>query len=73
VVRLPASVTGAPLRLSFQRRTLRPAVLSSVGPDVLLEMTRADAPVLVRSADDGTFTTVAMPTHPSTGHDRVAS
>ena len=29
---------------------------------MLLEMTRPDAPVVVRSADDGIFTTLAMPT-----------
>jgi DNA polymerase III subunit beta len=65
-VRLPAVVRGRRLDISFRRETLHPAVGDSIGPDVLLEMTRPDAPAVVRSADDGTFTTLAMPTPPHT-------
>ncbi|MGY1858467.1 hypothetical protein [Modestobacter sp. SYSU DS0290] len=53
---------GAAMSVAFQRSTLVPAVRASVGPDVVLELTRPDAPAVVRSADDGTFTTLAMPT-----------
>ncbi len=65
-VPVPAVVRGRPLAISFRRDTLRPAIHDSIGPDVLLEMARPDAPVIVRSADDSTFTTLAMPTLPPT-------
>lgn len=67
-VRAPAVVRGHPLDISFRRDTLLPAVADSIGPDVLLEMTRPDAPAILRSADDGTFITLAMPT---LTHDRT--
>lgn len=65
-VRMAAVVRGRRLDISFQRDTLRPAVHDSIGPDVLLEMTQPDRPVVVQSADDSTFTTLAMPTLPPT-------
>jgi len=58
---LPAVCTGPPLVIAFEVRTLLPAVDSAVGPDVLLEVSGPDAPVLVRSADQGSFTTLVMP------------
>ncbi|WP_299951785.1 MerR family transcriptional regulator [uncultured Modestobacter sp.] len=67
-----ASVQGTPVSMAFQRSTLWPAVRASVGPDVLLELTGPEAPAVVRSADDGTFTTLAMPVrHPA--RDRRAA
>ena len=59
---VPAVVTGRPLSIAFQRSVLRPAVLAGVGPDVLLELTDPHAPAVLRSADDGTVTVLAMPT-----------
>jgi DNA polymerase III subunit beta len=35
---------------------------ASVGPDALLEIVAQTRPVVVRSADQGTFTTLVMPT-----------
>ncbi|MFW5418177.1 MerR family transcriptional regulator [Nocardiopsis sp. CNT-189] len=58
---LPAVCTGPPLDIAFAVRTLLPAVDSAIGPDVLLEVSGPDAPVLVRSADQGSFTTLVMP------------
>ncbi|MGY1605012.1 DNA polymerase III subunit beta family protein [Geodermatophilus sp. SYSU D00815] len=61
-VAVPGSVRGAPATMAFRRSTLLPAVEASLGPDVVLEVVGPAAPVLVRSADDGTFSTLAMPT-----------
>lgn len=47
--------------LTFERATLRAAVVTAVGPDLLLEVSTPDQPVVVRSATDGDFTTLAMP------------
>ena len=60
-VTVPADIVGASAAISFQFTTLRPALVSSVGPDVMLQISRPDLPVVVRSADDGEFTTLAMP------------
>jgi DNA polymerase III sliding clamp (beta) subunit (PCNA family) len=59
--RLPAVCTGAAIRLGFAAPLLAKALAASVGPDVLLELRGVDRPVVVRSADQGTFTTLAMP------------
>jgi DNA-binding transcriptional MerR regulator len=59
--RLPAVCTGAAIRLGFAAPLLAKALTASVGPDVLLELRGVDRPVVVRSADQGTFTTIAMP------------
>lgn len=59
---LPAVVLGEPsLRIGFDPAVLAPALEASVGPDVLLEISSAVLPVLVRSADQGSFTTLVMP------------
>lgn len=47
--------------LTFERATLRAAVVTAVGPDLLLEVSTPDQPVVVRSATDGDLTTLAMP------------
>ncbi|WP_106401106.1 DNA polymerase III subunit beta family protein [Actinocorallia populi] len=58
---LPAVCTGPPARVHFDPRVLLPALETSVGPDVLLEISAPDRPVVVRSADQGSFTTLVMP------------
>ncbi|MER7278506.1 MerR family transcriptional regulator [Dactylosporangium sp. NPDC000244] len=59
---VPAEVSGGPMALRFQFRTLYPSIAASIGPDVLLRIAAPDLPVVVRSADDTDFTTLAMPT-----------
>ncbi|CQR63155.1 MerR family transcriptional regulator [Streptomyces leeuwenhoekii] len=59
---LAAVCTGAPVpRVAFDPGVLLPAVEAGVGPDVLLEFASPDLPVLVRSADQGSFSTLVMP------------
>ncbi|MFE7664968.1 MerR family transcriptional regulator [Streptomyces celluloflavus] len=60
-VRLRAVCTGPALRIAFDPAVLVPALEAGVGPDVLLEIVSADRPVVVRSADQGSFTTLVMP------------
>lgn len=62
VRRLLATCTGTGMRLGFAPAVLAAALSASVGPDVLLELAAPDRPVVVRSADQGSFTTLAMPT-----------
>ncbi|MFI5709966.1 MerR family transcriptional regulator [Kribbella sp. NPDC051620] len=50
------------VQLGFSASLLAAALSVSVGPDVLLELSAVDRPVVVRSADQGTFTTLVMPT-----------
>ncbi|MFE9768203.1 MerR family transcriptional regulator [Streptomyces sp. NPDC005808] len=50
-----------PQLIGFDPAVLAPALEAGVGPDVLLEISAADRPVVVRSADQGTFTTLVMP------------
>ncbi|MFG1816421.1 MerR family transcriptional regulator [Kribbella sp. NPDC049174] len=49
------------IRIGFTASLLAAALDASVGPDVLLEICAQDRPVVVRSADQGTFTTLVMP------------
>ena len=49
------------IRIGFTAALLGAALEASVGPDVLLEICAQDRPVVVRSADQGTFTTLVMP------------
>jgi DNA-binding transcriptional MerR regulator len=58
---IDAITTGSPLRIGFTTRLLAEALATGVGPDVLLEIHAPDRPVVIRSADQGTFTTVVMP------------
>ncbi|MFI5910657.1 MerR family transcriptional regulator [Dactylosporangium sp. NPDC051541] len=60
-VAVPAEVWGEPLVVSFRFTTLYPAVAAGVGPDVLLRLGPPGLPVVVCSADDSDFTTLAMP------------
>ncbi|MDA3646830.1 MerR family transcriptional regulator [Saccharopolyspora indica] len=57
----PAVHTGPPLRIAFDPAVLVPALEAGVGPDVLLELSAPDRPVVIRSADQGSFTTLVMP------------
>jgi DNA polymerase-3 subunit beta len=59
---LEAVGSGTPIRLGFAAALLTAALESSVGPDVLLELSAEDRPTVIRSADQGTFTTLVMPT-----------
>ena len=63
-IRLEAICSGPPLRIAFDPATLIPALEAGVGPDVLLEVSTATQPVIVRSADQGSFTTLVMPVAP---------
>ncbi|MEE1756522.1 MerR family transcriptional regulator [Streptomyces sp. SP18CS02] len=60
-VLLPAIRTGPPLGITFDPDVLLPALDAGVGPDVLLEISGDGLPVTVRSADQGSFTTLVMP------------
>lgn len=57
---VPAVCSGT-ARLGFDPTVLAPAVDAGVGPDVLLEIVAPDRPTIVRSADQGSFTTLVMP------------
>jgi DNA-binding transcriptional MerR regulator len=59
-VKLDAIGSGA-VRIGFTASLLAAALEASVGPDVLLEICEPARPVVVRSADQGTFTTLVMP------------
>ncbi|MEU0669488.1 MerR family transcriptional regulator [Streptomyces lavendulocolor] len=58
---LPAICTGPPLDLAFDPAVLLGALDAAVGPDVLLECSAPTDPVVVRSADQGSFTSLVMP------------
>ncbi|HET6986203.1 MAG TPA: MerR family transcriptional regulator [Kribbella sp.] len=55
------AIGSGSVRIGFTAGLLAAALDASVGPDVLLEIGAADRPVVVRSADQGTFTTLVMP------------
>jgi DNA polymerase III sliding clamp (beta) subunit (PCNA family) len=55
-----------PQQIGFDPAVLAAALEASVGPDALLEISAADRPVVVRSADQGSFTTLVMPVALST-------
>ncbi|WP_280430291.1 MerR family transcriptional regulator [Nocardia brasiliensis] len=63
--RLPAERTGPDLALTFTTATLRSAIHSALGPDLMIDIAAADRPVVVRSATDGDLTTLVMPTRPT--------
>ncbi|ORT57748.1 MerR family transcriptional regulator [Streptomyces sp. CB03238] len=58
---LRAICTGPALRIAFDPDVLVAALDAGVGPDVLLEISSPTQPVVVRSADQGSFTTLVMP------------
>ncbi|MFJ1596890.1 MerR family transcriptional regulator [Streptomyces sp. NPDC088261] len=57
-----------PQQIGFDPAVLAAALEASVGPDALLEISAADRPVVVRSADQGSFTTLVMPVALSTSN-----
>ncbi|MEV4125600.1 MerR family transcriptional regulator [Nocardia sp. NPDC049707] len=61
-LRVPAAITGPDIEFAFSPKTLRPALMSAIGPEIMLDIAAADAPVVVRSATDGDLTTLVMPT-----------
>lgn len=60
-VDLDGTTTGPELTLWFELTTLHPAVTHALGNDLVLDIVASDQPVVLRSADDGDFTTVLMP------------
>jgi DNA polymerase III sliding clamp (beta) subunit (PCNA family) len=62
VRQLPAIVTGSDIDLAFSPATLAPAIRSAVGPEIMLDISAPNQPVVVRSATDGDLTTLVMPT-----------
>lgn len=69
---IPASVSGMVPQIGFTVSVLSGAVEASVGPDLLLELTTPSQPVVVRSADQGSFTTLVMPVVLETDNDVAA-
>ncbi|QHC26532.1 MerR family transcriptional regulator [Streptomyces sp. GS7] len=65
-VRLRVVRTGPGMRIAFDSAMFVPVLEAGVGPDVLLEIAAADRPVVVRSADQGSFTTLVMPVRAGT-------
>ncbi|WP_278266028.1 MerR family transcriptional regulator [Nocardia sp. AG03] len=61
---LTAAVTGPAMTIHFAVTTLYPAVAGAIGPDLMLDLIAPDQPVRIRSADDGTLLTLAMPRRP---------
>ncbi|PTR24133.1 MerR-like DNA binding protein [Rhodococcus sp. OK519] len=59
---MTARVTGADVALAFRRGNLLSAIATAVGPDIMLDISAPDMPVVIRSATDGDLTTLAMPT-----------
>lgn len=60
-VRLPAVGVGESMTVGFSPALLAPALQAAVGPDALLELSAPDRPCVLRSADQGTFSTLVMP------------
>ncbi|MFD8543552.1 MerR family transcriptional regulator [Streptomyces sp. NPDC059649] len=69
-VRLRAVLTGSALRIAFDPAVLVPALETGVGPDALMEIASTDRPVVLRSADQGSFTTLVMPVRGPGGQGR---
>lgn len=67
---VPAIRTGPPLSIAFDPVVLLAALDAGVGPDVLLEVCDPRSPVVVRSADQGSFTTLVMPVLHRPDHHR---
>ncbi|OLT47973.1 hypothetical protein BJF85_13860 [Saccharomonospora sp. CUA-673] len=63
-VSVDAVVDGPEVELWFAVPVLHPAVATAIGPDLLLDVRSPVEPVTVRSADNGTLTTQAMPVEP---------
>ncbi|GAA1237533.1 MerR family transcriptional regulator [Prauserella halophila] len=62
-----ATVDGADTETWFGVPVLHPAVVTAVGPDVMLDVRGPSEPILVRSADNGDLATLVMPVGPPAG------
>jgi len=62
-VTVPARGVGAVVEVALDPAFAVDAVEAVSGPDVVVEIADALHPVVFRSADDGTFTTLLMPVH----------
>ena len=62
---LPASWDGPPRQLLVNPGFVGEALAGLVGPDVVIEVSDALRPVVLRSADSGTFSVWTMPVRPS--------
>ncbi|MYR06612.1 MerR family transcriptional regulator [Gordonia sp. SID5947] len=60
-VAVSAVVSGPAIDIDFDVVNLHPAVGAAIGPEVMLEFAGPECPMIVRSADSGDLTTVAMP------------
>ncbi|MFW0785444.1 MerR family transcriptional regulator [Gordonia sp. CPCC 206044] len=60
-VDIAAEVSGPVIDIDFDVVTLHPAIAPAVGAEVILEFSGPEMPMIVRSADSGDLTTVAMP------------
>ncbi len=58
---IEAACDGGPSSVAFNPALITAALRAGVGPDALLEWVAQDRPVTVRTADQGTFTTLVMP------------
>ncbi|WP_424809720.1 hypothetical protein [Rhodococcus sp. 27YEA15] len=58
---VPATVEGTDVTLTFDPATLRPAVEGAVGPEIMVDISGPDQPVVIRSAGAGDLTTLVMP------------
>lgn len=60
-VQLLGTCTGEVVVVRYDPRVLAAALAAGVGPDAVLELVAVDQPVVVRSADAGSATTLVMP------------
>ena len=58
---MDATVSGPDVDMAFAVTTLYPAVVAALGPDVMIDVSGPEYPVVIRSADSGDLTTLAMP------------
>lgn len=63
-VEVEALSTGPPQAVLVNAMYLRDALAATVGHEVVIDITDPLAPLVIRSADDGTFTTLVMPIAP---------
>lgn len=62
--RIKSTHTGPPQSVLVNPAYLRDALASTVGRDVVVDIVDPLRPLVIRSADDGTFTTLVMPIAP---------
>jgi DNA polymerase-3 subunit beta len=64
---LPARWDGPPQQVTINPEFLSEALNGLIGPDVVIEVSDALRPVVLRSADSGTFSVWTMPIRPTGG------